>query len=514
MSNVGINVVEVDGRATPSIQAAPTSVAAFVVRSRRGVPGKVHRVTSFRQFTDRFGSYMDDAYGAYAVDGFFENGGAVAYVTRLVKTDGTTPAAAASETFTDSDDADALVVTAGFRGSEDPGAWGETLAIRITDNESVTGTYDLEVRLAGTVVETWERLNVDAADSGTGRDAEAAINDELTGSRYITVSVPDAADANPEATDPSTDEGFVALVNGDDDQFTNAGVYTTWLNNNVEPTLSLFDVHQVQLVSCPETTSPTVQAAGMSYCKERGDCMYVGFTPQGLDVAGAKTYVSSNNLRGDKVYGALYFPWIRVNDPIGTYKWIPPVGHAMGVYARTERERGVWKAPAGNAARLEGPIDVGRDITDADHTDLVKNGGVNAVRSLPGLGIVLDSSRTLSTNPLWLYVNVRLLFNFVKTSLKTGLRWVVQEPNTDELWNKIKFNTVRPFLMGLWRRGAFGPGAPEDVFTVKCDEDNNPPANIQQGILTVEVYFYPSRPAETIVLTIGQQEGGASASES
>jgi phage tail sheath protein FI len=91
---------------------------------------------------------------------------------------------------------------------------------------------------------------------------------------------------------------------------------------------------------------------------------------------------------------------------------------------------------------------------------------------------------------------------------------VVQEPNNDTLWNKIKYNSVTPFLMDLWRRGAFGPGKPEDVFTVKVDAENNPPANIQQGILNVEVYFYPSRPAETIVLTIGQQEGGATAAES
>src|SRR6185369_3801333 len=101
-------------------------------------------------------------------------------------------------------------------------------------------------------------------------------------------------------------------------------------------------------------------------------------------------------------------------------------------------------------------------INDTQHTDLVKNGRVNAVRFIPGEGIVVDSSRTLSTNTLWLYVNVRLLFNYVKTSLKYGLRWVVQEPNDTALWNKVKYNTVTPFLMGLWRRGAFGPGAPKD----------------------------------------------------
>jgi uncharacterized protein len=162
---------------------------------------------------------------------------------------------------------------------------------------------------------------------------------------------------------------------------------------------------------------------------------------------------------------------------------------------------------------VQGALDVRYHITNRDHTALVKEGSVNAVRFIAGQGIVVDSSRTLSTNPLWIYVNVRLLFNFVKSSLMGGLRWTVQEPNTPDLWNKVKFNSVTPFLLGLWRRGAFGPGAPDDVFTVKVDAENNTPADIQQGRLNIEVFFYPSRPAETIVITVGQQEGGATAGE-
>jgi phage tail sheath protein FI len=240
--------------------------------------------------------------------------------------------------------------------------------------------------------------------------------------------------------------------------------------------------------------------------------MFVGHTPENSDVAAAKTYGQA--YQGDKVYGALYFPFIRVANPLGGFKWIPPTGHVLGVYARTERERGIWKAPAGNAARVNNALDIKFQISDAKHTDLVKGGSVNAVRFVAGQGIVVDSSRTLSTSTLWLYVNVRLLFNFVKSSLKGGLRWVVQEPNDTALWNKVKYNSVTPFLMGLWRRGAFGPGAPDKVFTVKVDGENNPPANIQQGLFNVEVYFYPSRPAETIVITVGQQDGGATAGES
>jgi phage tail sheath protein FI len=503
--NIGINVVEVDGRATPSIQAAPTSVAAFIIRAARGLPGMVYRISNWTQFVEHLGGYVGDAYGTYAVRGFFDNGGSVAYVTRLL--DAT--AAAASRTFDDGG-AGALTVTAGYASVEDPGTWGEAISIHIRDNATTAGTYDLLVRYNGAVVETWEGLNNDDTAGAPGRHPAAVINDEFTGSHYITVT--EEATDNPAAlgTDGSGNPVFLPLQNGVDDTLAdpaNAAALGTAAAN----ALTRFDIYAVQLVCCPETTHDNWVDAALTYCANRGDCMFVGHLPENDSLSDARTYGQA--WQADKRYGALYFPWIRVRDPLGVQKWIPPTGHVLGVYARIEGERGIWKAPAGNAALVNGALDVKLQMTDADHTDLVKNGSVNAVRFIPGQGIVIDSSRTLSTNPLWLYVNVRLLFNFVKSSLKSGLRWVVQEPNDQTLWNKVKFNAVTPFLMGLWRRGAFGPGAPEDVFTVKIDAENNPPANIQQGILTVEVYFYPSRPAETIVIMVGQQEGGATAAE-
>jgi phage tail sheath protein FI len=507
--NVGINVLEVDGRAAPSIQAAPTSQTGFVVRTDRGLPNAVRRITSFKQFTESFGGFRADSNGAYALRGFFENGGSVAYVTRVVRTSGTGAAATSTLTFDDASDNASLAVTAGFRGQDDPGAWGDRVGIRIAPNPVVSGTFDLFIRLDGRDVETWEQLNIAAGGGNPGRNPETLINDEITGSRYIHVDIDGSAAANPDDTSGHSDadaDGFVNLDAGADDSIS-AGA----LPGELAAAFSRFDTLDIQLLCCPESSTSTVVTGGLSYCAGRGDCMYIGHTPEGNDVSAARTY--GQGFQAEKAYGALYFPWVRVADPIGTQRWVPPTGHIAGVYARTERERGIWKAPAGNAAQIRGALDVDQHITDVDHTDLVKNGSVNAVRFISGRGIVVDSSRTLSTSPLWLYVNVRLLFNFVKSSLKDGLRWVVQEPNDDRLWNKVKYNTIRPFLLGLWRRGAFGPGSPDEVFTVKIDEENNTPANIQQGIFTAEVYFYPSRPAETVIITVGQQEGAGSANE-
>src|SRR5262249_14258427 len=143
----------------------------------------------------------------------------------------------------------------------------------------------------------------------------------------------------------------------------------------------------------------------------------------------------------------------------------------------------------------------------------VREGGVNGVRAVPRSGVIVDASRTVSNDTRWLYVNVRLLFNFVKSSLKNGLRWVRQEPNRDTLWDAIKIQTVTPFLIGLWLQGAFGARQPAAGLTPLCHGSNNPPDQVDQGNLKVEVYFYPSKPAETIIIIVGQQPSGATASE-
>jgi uncharacterized protein len=101
----------------------------------------------------------------------------------------------------------------------------------------------------------------------------------------------------------------------------------------------------------------------------------------------------------------------------------------------------------------------------------------------------------------------------VKSSLRDGLRFVRQEPHTEDLRRTVRLNVVRPFLMGLWRQGAFGSDPPDQVFTIKCDAENNPPNEVDLGNLRLEVYFYPVRPAETILIVVGQQPSGATAAE-
>jgi hypothetical protein len=370
--------------------------------------------------------------------------------------------------------------------------------------------FDLVVRRGGTELERFASVSM---QGGVNHNVAAVVNDPDLGSRFIVVadrnSTSGVADDVPRAeTVPlgATTAGVDAPPSELD-----------FIGDPAARTgLSAFDTVDIQLLACPDRDTTGVVAACLAYAERRGDAMFVGAAPRDRDLEGVKAYAAP--LRARKVYGALYAPWIEIVNPLDTAGTaprlaVPPVGHVLGMYARISEARGVWKAPAGDEAMLVGALGVGFDMTDADHTDLVKAGGVNGIRAIPGSGIVVDASRTLSTDTRWLFVNVRRLFNFVKSSLSDGLIWVAQEPNSDELRRRVRFNVVTPFLLGLWRQGAFGSDPPEQVFTVKCDEENNPATAVNLGEFRVEVFFYPVKPAETIVIIVGQQDSGAAAAE-
>lgn len=382
---------------------------------------------------------------------------------------------------------------------------GLTLAANFARLQSVE--FDLLVNYRGVTVEQFESLSMQRLDYSV----DTVINDPERGSRYITVSNQNSASA---AGGNAPLAGIFTLTSGNNG---NPPADNHYIGDPSQRTgLYAFNPVAIQLLACPETTAIGVTTACLSYCESRGDAMFVGTAPRRFNLDGIKIHAS--NFRGRKVYGALYSPWIAIANPLDTTGndpliWIPPVGHILGTYARLSDNRGIWKAPAGDEARLNNALGVEFDMTDTDHTDLVKNGGVNGIRAIPGSGIIIDASRTLSTDTRWLFVNVRRLFNFVKSSLREGLRFVQQEPNSEELRRSVRFNVVTPFLLGLWRQGAFGSDPPEDVFTVKCDAENNPPSEVDLGNFKIEVYFYPVKPAETIIIVVGQQENLAIASE-
>jgi phage tail sheath protein FI len=605
---VGVNVVEVDGLASPTIVPAATSIAAFVGVTERGPLNTPVRVSDLDAFEARFGGLIATGYIGYAIRGFFGNGGREAHVCRV--------AGAASATASlplnnrAAVPAPALRLEGGYRGRPDPGRWAERIRIDVRDDPRASTTV-----AAGTGVNATAALLTSAVGVSVGsviRFRDAAANPDQ---RKITAVDPDGTVhwAGPVVAGINggaavTTAEFRLVVRYRRTAAAPLDLVETWLNlsmesdspdyvvdqlnhpftgskyllatdvsgavgsgikvpavvsnqplqngNDVAPAaldfvgdaaartgFAALDGDSVQLLAAPDLhflaaagDRQTVVQGALDYCANRGDVMFVGSAPDrarraGVAVARARTdygqlesaFVASveafsTQFQAPKVYGALYTPWIRVADPAAVgaapTRFVPPEGHVMGIYARTDLERGIWVPPAGIRTTVRGALDVSAEFTDGQHDELVRKGFVNGIRPSPGIGISVAASRTLSTDTRWWFVNVRLLFNFVKSSLRDGLRFVRQQPNSGDLRRTVKFNVVTPFLMNLWRRGAFGSDAAKDVFTVLCDETNNPASEVDLGNFHIDVTFYPVRPAETVVIKVGQQPTGSSASES
>jgi phage tail sheath protein FI len=189
----------------------------------------------------------------------------------------------------------------------------------------------------------------------------------------------------------------------------------------------------------------------------------------------------------------------------GARKLIPPGGHVLGVYARSDVERGVFKAPANEIVR--GGLALEYDINDRVQ-DTLNPRGVNVVRSFPGRGIRVWGARTMTSDALWKYVSVRRLFIFHERSISEGTQWVVFEPNDDRLWARV-IDTIRLFLRGQWRGGALLGRTEQEAFFITCDRTTMSQDDILNGRLICEIGIAPVRPAEFVIFRIFQNTAEA-----
>jgi phage tail sheath protein FI len=210
----------------------------------------------------------------------------------------------------------------------------------------------------------------------------------------------------------------------------------------------------------------------------------------------------------DGGYGACYFPWLRGRDAIDPDQLvsIPPSGHMAGIYARTDSERGVHKAPAN--VTIRGAQGLTQMLSRAEQ-DVLNPVGVNCIRFFTREGVRVWGARTLAPSASnWRYLNVRRLFNMIEESIAINTRWVVFEPNAGPLWKDIQ-RDVGAFLTLLWRQGALAGARPEDAFFVKCDAETNPPEVVDAGQVVVVIGIAPVKPAEFVIFRIGQTAVGS-----
>lgn len=203
----------------------------------------------------------------------------------------------------------------------------------------------------------------------------------------------------------------------------------------------------------------------------------------------------------DSKYAAYYAPWLRaLNLSTGRIESFPPSAYAMGIYARSDNTIGVHKAPANEVVR--NVVDVALPFTAAEQ-DVLNPVGINLIRDLTPRGIRVWGARTISSDQEWKYVNFRRLFIYLEHSIDLGTQWVVFEPNSESLWQRV-VETITPFLIGVWKSGALMGTTPEDAFFVTCDRTTMTQDDIDNGRLVCEIGVAPVAPAEFVIFRIGQ----------
>ena len=502
----GVYVEEVQSGARP-IEGVGTAIAAFVGFAEKGPFHAPTLVTSWDQYTQVFGEFTEGTYLAHAVYGYFANGGGAAYVVRIGG-----PAEDAAGTTGDARAAGGTpepVRLGGFLVAARPGVTG--VSVEVADPEGENPPEDrfrLLVRRGDQVAESYE--------ASTRRNVKAYLVNQVRGSTLIEVTeergAPQGRPANQTVTLPdrpaapapaTTHPGELTRVDpaeyvGDAAARTGFGGLETIDEITIVAVPDLMGAYQRGAIDAEGVR--TVQHAVISHCEQMGDRVAILDTPPGLSAQQVRAW--RNDEAGyDSRYATLYYPWVRVFDPaLGRNTTVPPSGHIAGVWARSDAERGVHKAPANEVVR--GAVDLEIRLSRGEQ-DLLNPIGVNCVRAFPGRGIRVWGARTLSSDPAWRYLNVRRLFNYLEESILLGTQWVVFEPNDDRLWSSIRRN-VTAFLTEEWRRGALFGRTADEAFYVKCDRDNNPQESIDQGRVVCEIGVAPVKPAEFVVFRLAQ----------
>ena len=276
---------------------------------------------------------------------------------------------------------------------------------------------------------------------------------------------------------------------------------------------TLKNVDDISIVAIPGITTQHLQNKLIIHCETTMKDRFAVLDSE--EKADLDRVQKQRNLYDSK-YAALYYPWVRVFDPLSKKRTnVPPSGYMCGIYARSDIERGVHKAPANEIVRgalgLEEFDGVKRVITKGQQ-DILNPKGVNCIRAFRGRGIRVWGARTISSDSLWKYINVRRLFIFLEESIEDGTQWVVFEPNDEKLWARVR-QTITQFLTRVWRDGALMGTTPGEAFFVRCDRTTMTQDDIDNGRLIVLIGVAPVKPAEFIIFRIAQWQGGSAATE-
>jgi len=511
----GVYIEEISTGPVP-IEGVSTSTTGMAGPTPRG-PVRPRLVTSWLEFQLWYGGLPNPAspfaYTIWAAKGFFDNGGQRLYMARVC-------GAGAKEASLDLAGPTALTIQ-----SAGPGALDGQLFVRV-DAPSRPDPQRVRISVVyyttpppQPLVDPLKRDQASLRDPNR-RDPDLVedfdnllatdIEPVLHGSTLITAAFSGGPPALPTAA------GFAPLAPGNDGA---APVLADYVGDPTKPLTErgglagLAAVDEISLLCVPD--EPTV--AGIDeemriQCEQLRDRFAILQVPEGESDPGSilPPFASA--------WAAIYYPWIRVLDPAtGATLLVPPCGHLAGIYAATDDQRGVHKAPANVAVSGILTADLPGDQKPLEFTismgdqEILNPLGINCIRDFRAslLGCRVWGARTLSSDPQWKYINVRRLFIFVEQSVLRGTQWVVFEPNDEITWARVT-RSVSNFLDGVWRSGALMGTTPDEAYFVRCDRTTMTQDDIDNGRLVCLVGLAPAKPAEFVIFRFSQMTAQAS----
>lgn len=526
----GVQIVERPFQPSRSSAREVQTYGAFIGKANQG-PTTPTDVASWGEFAAVFGTTYTDLH--YAVNDFFSNGGRVAYIQRV-------PGANATKADVDiyANDApedpgnpgNVLPGTPALFSFEalNPGAWANQLHVVVYARDSVNKRFDIAIyRIPASVtfdpskrnseylLEQWVDLSLSSTDARYMYDVINAPS--ATGSSFVRVYGQSYDPATPSVRPYPDVTGSNPLTGGTDGTYSSPtfdeeAAYQAGVT-------ALMQVPGPFIMNLPNITSADTLRFAVNAAATRGDVFVVIDPPQGATPADMQLYVEADLALGTlgsstPSYAAVYYPWLHLpvvgSSSAGRTTLRPPGGAVIGSYISNDATFGVWKAPAGLGTRIAGAVALERSLIDGDLA-LLNSKHINAIRSIPGSGIVVMGARTTKRSGLDMYINVRRTVIYLRESLKRATEFSVFANNDERLWTDLRA-TCASILGDMWQRGGLKGGTAAEAFYVICDATNNPASAVESGTVNIEVGVALSVPAEFIVITIGQFDGGANIS--
>ena len=500
-SRPGVFIQEVDLPQTIELPDNGNAVGGFAGTLAKGPSNVPVLLASWIDFVKTFGGLSDSYPTTWAAYNFFANGGRNLYVKRVVGAS----AVKATVTLVDRSTVpgvDTLTITA-----KNPGEWGNQLAVDVVAAGS-SDRFGLIISLNPGVVEQFTDLSMDPTDR---RYAVSVIN---AASAYVDAideeSVTSSPSNMPKVT--SSSASLTTGANGDTpDEAAYIAAYGTFdpIQNPI-----VFNAPDAAYLA-DRSLAEAIQGALASYAEDRGDAFAIIDVQSGLSVADALDDVKANLGAATGGNAAAYYPWLVIPNTLratrGATRLQAPGAAMVGQYLATDASRGVFKSPAGLANRLALAVSTEAQLTNTELDSLnVDETPLNAIRQIPGAGIVCMGARTLLNTPNDRYINIRRSLIYIKNEMTSRSMFAVFENNDDRLWLRIRTSLIG-FLRGYWQSGGLRGATTNEAFFVRCDGTINSFADIQNGRVNIEVGVALEYPAEFVVIKLSQLTGSASA---